>query len=160
MGEKIRAQSGPVKYRLVVREVATHFKQKDVQSMFASCEANVLSAEPTGCNSTWYIGFETESDSITAMDHLKKNYNLKVHMKKIMSGHYQGPSSRPQPASTPGTQGKAAPGPQKPNSFSRFISLVRSIYPKSGKQSSSTKLSDLVYHNLNAAQSATIYCKL
>lgn len=105
LGEKIRAQSGPVKYRLVVREVATHFKQKDVQSMFANCEANVLSAEPTGCNSTWYIGFETESDSITAMDHLKKNYNLKVHMKKIMSGHYQGPSSRPQPASTPGTQG-------------------------------------------------------
>jgi len=105
LGEKIRAQSGPVKYRLVVREVATHFKQKDVQSMFADCEANVLSAEPTGCNSTWYIGFETESDSITAMDHLKKNYNLKVHMKKIMSGHYQGPSSRPQPSSTPGTQG-------------------------------------------------------
>ena len=163
MGEKIRAQSGPVKYRLVVREVATHFKQKDVQSMFASCEANVLSAEPTGCNSTWYIGFETESDSITAMDHLKKNYNLKVHMKKIMSGHYQGPSSRPQPSSTPGTQGKTVvPGTTKIkyNSFSRFISLVRSIYPKSGKQSSSTKLSDLVYHNLNAAQSATIYCKL
>lgn len=105
LGEKIRAQSGPVKYRLVVREVATHFKQKDVQAMFANCEANVLSAEPTGCNSTWYIGFETESDSIAAMDHLKKNYNLKVHMKKIMSGHYQGPSSRPQPASTPGTQG-------------------------------------------------------
>ena len=75
-------------------------------SMFANCEANVLSAEPTGCNSTWYIGFETESDSIAAMDHLKNNYNLKVHMKKIMSGHYQGPSSRPQPASTPGTQGK------------------------------------------------------
>ena len=106
LGEKIRAQSGPVKYRLVVREVATHFKQKDVMAMFANCEANVLSAEPTGCNSTWYIGFETESDSIAAMDHLKKNYNLKVHMKKIMSGHYQGPSSRPQPASTPGTQGK------------------------------------------------------
>lgn len=105
LGEKIRAQSGPVKYRLVVREVATHFKQKDVMAMFANCEANVLSAEPTGCNSTWYIGFETESDSIAAMDHLKKNYNLKVHMKKIMSGHYQGPSSRPQPASTPGTQG-------------------------------------------------------
>jgi len=105
LGEKIRAQSGPVKYRLVVREVATHFKHKDVMSMFANCEANVLSAEPTGCNSTWYIGFETESDSIAAMDHLKKNYNLKVHMKKIMSGHYQGPSSRPQPASTPGTQG-------------------------------------------------------
>jgi len=105
LGEKIRAQSGPVKYRLVVREVATHFKQKDVMSMFANCEANVLSAEPTGCNSTWYIGFETESDSISAMDHLKKNFNLKVHMKKIMSGHYQGPSSRPQPASTPGTQG-------------------------------------------------------
>jgi len=105
LGEKIRAQSGPVKYRLVVREVATHFKQKDVMSMFANCEVNVLSAEPTGCNSTWYIGFETESDSIAAMDHLKKNYNLKVHMKKIMSGHYQGPSSRPQPASTPGTQG-------------------------------------------------------
>ena len=106
LGEKIRAQSGPVKYRLVVREVATHFKHKDVMSMFANCEANVLSAEPTGCNSTWYIGFETESDSIAAMDHLKKNFNLKVHMKKIMSGHYQGPSSRPQPASTPGTQGK------------------------------------------------------
>lgn len=116
LGEKIRAQSGPVKYRLVVREVATHFKQKDVQSMFANCEANVLSAEPTGCNSTWYIGFETESDSITAMDHLKKNYNLKVHMKKIMSGHYQGPSSRPQPASTPGTQGKAAV-PRTKNKF-------------------------------------------
>lgn len=105
LGEKIRAQSGPVKYRLVVREVATHFKQKDVMAMFANCEANVLSSEPTGCNSTWYIGFETESDSIAAMDHLKKNYNLKVHMKKIMSGHYQGPSSRPQPTSTPGTQG-------------------------------------------------------
>ena len=134
--------------------------------MFANCEANVLSAEPTGCNSTWYIGFETESDSIAAMDHLKKNYNLKVHMKKIMSGHYQGPSSRPQPASTPGTQGKdAVLGAMhimeaKYNLFSRFISLVRSVHPESGKQSSSTKLSDMVYHNLNTTQSATVYCEL
>ena len=87
-------------------------------------------------------------------------------MKKIMSGHYQGPSSRPQPASTPGTQGKdAVLGAMhimeaKYNLFSRFISLVRSVHPESGKQSSSTKLSDMVYHNLNTTQSATVYCEL
>ena len=38
----------------------------------------VLSAEPTGCNSTWYIGFENENHSHAAMEHLKAEYNLKV----------------------------------------------------------------------------------
>lgn len=39
----------------------------------------MLSAEPTGCNSTWYVGYEFESDVQAAMDHLRNTRpNLKV----------------------------------------------------------------------------------
>ena len=43
----------------------------------------------------WYLGFESEADSHSAMEHLKSNFNLKVHMKKIMSGHHVASSRAP-----------------------------------------------------------------
>jgi len=44
----------------------------------------VLSAEPTGCNSTWYVGYEFESDVQEAMDHLRNTRpNLKVYYYNI-----------------------------------------------------------------------------
>jgi len=92
-GLKIRAQSGPVKYRLVVRDVPATKTRDDIQQMFTNCEIKMLSAEPAGCNGMWYLGFETEADSHSAMEHLKSNYNLKVHMKKILAGHHV-PSNR------------------------------------------------------------------
>ena len=34
LGLKVRAQSGPIKYRLVVREVPVNYTQEDVINMF------------------------------------------------------------------------------------------------------------------------------
>ena len=41
-GLKIRAQSGPVKYRLVVRDVPASYARDDVQQMFTNCEIKML----------------------------------------------------------------------------------------------------------------------
>jgi len=54
----------------------------------------MLSAEPAGCNGMWYLGFESEQDSHSAMEHLKSNFNLKVHMKKVLAGHHVAASTR------------------------------------------------------------------
>jgi len=97
LGLKVKAQSGPIKFRLVVRDVPPNYTRDEVMDMFRINDTcKVLSAEPTGCNSTWYVGYELESDVQDAMDHLRNTRpNLKFHMKKISAGHYQGPSSRP-----------------------------------------------------------------
>lgn len=121
LGLKVRAQSGPIKYRLVVREVAPNYTREDVINMFRINEnSKVLSAEPTGCNSTWYVGYEFESDVQAAMDHLRNTRpNLKFHMKKISAGHYQGPSSRPAASKPmPWSNGIYAPNGQMNSSSS------------------------------------------
>ena len=50
----------------------------------------------------WYLGFETEADSHSAMEHLKSNYNLKVHMKKILAGHHVASNRAPSANSVSG----------------------------------------------------------
>ena len=41
-GLKIRAQAGPVKYRLVVREVSPSCTRDDIQQMFNNCDVKML----------------------------------------------------------------------------------------------------------------------
>jgi len=93
-GLKIRAKSGPEKFRLVVRDVPIGFDKQKVLNLFKiKNESKVIRAELATTSesfATWYVGFAHAEDSQKAMEHLRKTEpSFKVHMKKISAGHYQ-----------------------------------------------------------------------
>ena len=52
-GLKIRAQAGPVKYRLVVREVSPSCTRDDIQQMFNNCDVKMLRYYPKNTIKVW-----------------------------------------------------------------------------------------------------------
>ncbi|CAG5110529.1 Oidioi.mRNA.OKI2018_I69.chr2.g4922.t1.cds [Oikopleura dioica] len=93
-GLKIRAKSGPEKFRLVVRDVPIGFDEERVLNLFkiegASTVIRAELATSSESHATWYVGFAHAEDAQKSMEHLRKTEpSFKVHMKKISAGHYQ-----------------------------------------------------------------------